>query len=158
MYYSIGGHPGFCTPAAKEESRDQYFLEFPGKESLCYILLNPKTGLAVPGVTYELKTDHGFYPIDAHLFDADALVFEGGQIETVRIAGPDRKPYVTLSCPGFPYVGIWSKPNGRFVCLEPWVGRTDNDGFAGELKEKEGEWMLPAGESNMLIYSMEFHA
>lgn len=157
MYYSIGGHPGFTVPAYEHESRDQYFLEFPGKEELQYLLLNPKTGLAVPDVAFPLTTDHGFCPIAADMFDRDALVFEHGQIETVRIAGPDKRPYITLSCAGFPYVGIWSKPEGRFVCLEPWAGRTDNDGFDGELKDKAGEQMLPAKESRILTYSVEFH-
>lgn len=157
MYYSIGGHPGFTVPAYENESRDQYFLEFPGKEELQYLLLNQKTGLAVPDVSFPLTLDNGYCPIAADMFDRDALVFEHGQVETVRIAAPDKSPYITLNCAGFPYVGIWSKPEGRFVCLEPWVGRTDNDGFDGELKDKAGEWMLPAGESKILTYSVEFH-
>ena len=48
---------------------------------------------------------------------------------------PDRTPFISLYCAGFPYVGIWSKGEADFVCIEPWYGRTDNDGFTGDLKE-----------------------
>lgn len=158
MLYSIGAHPGFTTPAFDTETRDQYFIQFPGKESLKYILVNPQSGFAVPQTTYELQLEQGFLPIAPDLFDRDALIFENGQVDVIAIAGPDRSPYITMHCEGFPYMGVWSKPEGRFVCLEPWVGRTDDDGFAGELRNKTGEQVLPAGAQKNYIYSMEFHA
>lgn len=157
MYYSIGGHPAFCVPADPGESRDQYWLEFPGKESLEYLLLNPENGLAVTDRIYDLQLENGYYPIEEHLFDRDALVFEQGQIGEVRIDRPDKTPYVTLRCGGFPFVGIWSKPEGAFVCLEPWMGRTDDDGFDGELSEKTGVESLKARENRMYTYGIEFH-
>lgn len=40
-----------------------------------------------------------------------------------------------------------------FVCIEPWYGRTDNDGFTGDLKDKAGECKLSA--NNEKIYLME---
>ena len=46
----------------------------------------------------------------------------------------------------FPNFGIWSKPNAPFVCLEPWIGRTDNVGFEDELKNKPGVTRLEPGE------------
>ena len=157
MYYSIGGHPAFRVPENPKESRDQYWLEFPGKEHLEYLLLNPQNGLAATGTTYDLKLRDGCYPIEEHLFDRDALVFEGGQIGEVRIDRPDKTPYVTLRCAGFPFVGIWSKPDGAFVCLEPWMGRTDDDGFTGDLAEKTGVESLKARENRMYTYGIEFH-
>ena len=157
MYYSIGGHPAFLFPENPKESRDQYWLEFPGKEHLEYLLLNPQNGLAATGTTYDLKLRGGCYPIEEHLFDRDALVFEGGQIGEVRIDRPDKTPYVTLRCAGFPFVGIWSKPDGAFVCLEPWMGRTDDDGFTGDLAEKIGVESLKARENRMYTYGIEFH-
>ncbi len=157
MFFSIGGHPGFTTPAGASETRDQYFLEFPGKESLEYILVSPESGFAVPWVSYPLALDQGYLPIANDLFDRDALIFENGQLSIVRIAKPDRSPYVTMECDGFPSLGIWSKPEGRFVCLEPWLGRVDDDGFTGELKDKAGEQRLAAGESRTYSYRMEFH-
>lgn len=157
MYYSIGGHPGFQTPLKAGEKREDYYLEIPNKKELEYILLNPATGLAVTDKKYTLKLENGFCPIEKTMFDKDALVFEHSQIETMRIAGPDKKPCITVACKGFPYVGIWSKPNGEFVCLEPWFGRTDNDGFSGTLEEKDGVQVLEEMETKQIEYQIEFH-
>ncbi len=158
MLYSIGAHPGFAVPALPDESRSMYYLSFPGKEKLSYILVSPKTALAVPEVSYDLPLEGGLLPIADDLFDRDALIFEKGQVDVVGIARPDKSPYVTMRCAGFPFLGVWSKPTGRFVCLEPWLGRTDDDGFAGELQDKAGEQALKAGEAKTYSYSMEFHA
>ena len=45
---------------------------------------------------------------------------------------------VTLICPDAQHVGIWSpvQKNAPSICLEPWLGRCDNKGFTGELKDK----------------------
>ena len=56
----------------------------------------------------------------------------------LRPAILDYTPLVMLSCKGFPYVGVWSKPGAPFVCLEPWYGRSDNKDFAGDLSQKTG--------------------
>lgn len=158
MYYSIGGHPGFVVPAKEGESRADYYLEFPGKEDISYSMINLENGLIYADRKSELSLDHGFAPIKTDLFDMDALVFEDYAVEKVRIAKPDKTPYVTMYSEGFPYFGIWSKPEGKFVCLEPWVGRADDDGFAGELPEKTGVQCLAAGERRIIAYSVEFHA
>ena len=158
MYYSIGGHPGFNVPAEPGRGkRSDYYLEFPGKEKVDYLLLNTETGLAVTDKVYSLPLEGGFAPIRKDMFDLDAMVFEDGQIDCVRIADPDKKPFVSLYCEGFPYVGIWSKPEGPFVCLEPWLGRTDDDGFTGSIEEKTGEQELAGGQSRTISYSLEFH-
>ena len=157
MYYAIGGHPGFAVPEGPEGKREDYLLEFPGQTEAEYILIDPHNGLAVPNNRYLLQTKQGFVRIDRHMFDRDALIFENCQLKEVRIVRGDRSLYVTLRCEQFPYVGIWSKPRGNFVCLEPWIGRTDNLGFEGELRDKEGEAVLDAGENAVYSYTIEFH-
>lgn len=157
MFYSIGAHPGFTVPSSPQEKRSDYYIEFPGHDRLTYILLNKSNSLAVRDKSYSLTLDNGFLPIRDDLFDDDALVFDKQNIDIMRIAKPDKSPYVTVSCQGFPYAGVWSKPDGQFICLEPWYGRTDNDGFTGELSDKEGILSLaPLGEHN-LEYTIEFH-
>jgi galactose mutarotase-like enzyme len=39
--------------------------------------------------------------------------------------------------PDSPYLGIWSKP-GNFICIEPWHGIADPEGFGGDFREKPG--------------------
>ena len=87
----------------------------------------------------------------------DTLIFDYQDIEKVRIAKPDKTPYVTVACKEFPFLGIWTKKEAKFICLEPGVGRTDDDGFAGTLKEKTGEQVLASGASKVIEHTIEFH-
>ena len=84
-------------------------------------------------------------------------IFDHFKFGKVRMCRPDKTPYVTMDCSPFTSYGIWAKKNGNFICLEPWVGRTDDDGFAGTIDEKIGVNVVKAGESNTISHSIEFH-
>lgn len=146
MYFTIGGHPAFNVPVLEGTSFTDYSLSFEGKDSLSYLLLDTSTGTALIDQTYTLSLTDGTYALKTDMFDHDALVFDGGQIEKAAILYPDGTPYVEMSCNGFPNFGIWSVPGAPFVCLEPWMGRCDNSGFSGELSEKENINVLAPGE------------
>lgn len=151
MYYSIGAHPAFMLPEGGG------FLLFPEKEQLTYIQSDKKSGFARPDLPQKLFLQNGFLPLEKALFDKGAYVFEHGQIKSLSITKPDRMPYVTMECPQFPMMGIWSPAGSEaFVCLEPWFGRVDDEGFTGELKEKPGEQELEAGGTREISYSMTF--
>lgn len=155
MYYSIGGHPGFTVPVQSSEEREEYFIEFPGCEDLIYMAVNPMNGLAMTVLQYELPLENGFAPFSETLYDT--WIFEDQLIRQVRIARPDKTPYVTMDCHELPMLGVWTKEEGNYICLEPWAGRTDDDGFAGSLEEKKGVQQLAAGDSKKWSYSVEFH-
>ena len=57
-----------------------------------------------------------------------------------------------------PLLAVWANPNGSFICLEPWYGRTDDAGFTGSLEEKPGMQQLLPGEKKKITYSIEFHS
>lgn len=157
MFYSIGGHPGFCIPENKK--RSDYAIALPDIATRSYLLLDSTgSGLADTSVSYPFNEKTAYVAISDHLFDKDALIFEGNQLPVVGIVDKNHNPFITLTCKDFPYVGIWSKPDGPFVCLEPWQGRTDNMDFSGDLSEKPGELRLPAKETAVHTYSIEFHA
>ena len=155
MLYSIGGHPAFTLPVSSKEEKEAYYLEFPGRDELTYIGVNPENGLAAVSQKKTLKLENGFVKFYDDIYDT--LIFDEQRIEKVRIAGPDRTPYVTMDCHEFPYLGIWAKKTGNFICLEPWAGRTDNDGFTGTLEEKTGEQKLEPGCSATVSHTIEFH-
>ena len=85
-------------------------------------------------------------------------IFENQGIDTVQIAAPDGRPYVTMDCAGFPQLAIWANAKGPYVCLEPWYGRTDDAGFAGTLAQKPGVQILDSGETQEISYEIEFHS
>lgn len=146
MYFTIGGHPAFNVPAKAGTIFTDYSLYFEGKESLDYKLLDMSSGCIIADSAVSLQLDKGKYRLRENMFDNDALVFDGAQVEKVAILYPDGSPCVSMVSKGFPNFGIWSKPGAPFVCLEPWMGRADNTGFEGELKDKPGITSLEPGK------------
>lgn len=155
MYYSIGGHPAFTLPVKESAEREEYYLKFTGSDSLTYIGVNPENGLAAVDSAKELKMEDGYVKFFGDIYDT--LIFDYQKIDTVSIAKPDKTPYVTMDCSQFPFLGIWTKTTGNFICLEPWIGRVDNDGFKGTLEEKVGMEKLEPGASRKVSHTVEFH-
>ena len=155
MYYFIGGHPAFTTAEADPKAKEEYYLEFVGCDSIEYFGVSEKSGFATPKETKTASLDHGFLKFNDDVYVT--LIFDNFEFDKVRICRPDKTPYVTMECSQFTSYGIWAKGNGNFICLEPWAGRTDNDGFTGTIDEKIGVNTLGAGESKTIQHSIEFH-
>ncbi len=152
MYYAIGGHPGFLPPQGVK--KEDCFLGFPGQEQLRYISADP-AGFAMPGALHGLKLQDSMTPYAASL--PETWIFEGHQVSAAQLVRPDRTPWVTLFCEDFPILAVWANAAGPFVCLEPWCGRTDDEGFTGELAEKVCEELLAPGETRRISYRICFH-
>ena len=88
----------------------------------------------------------------------DTYVLEDSQVSRVDMLRPDGRPWLSVHFDA-PLVGLWSPPekNAPFVCIEPWYGRCDWDGFEGDISEREWVWKLEAGESFEAGYSIEIH-
>lgn len=158
MYFSIGGHPAFRMPdGVQQKDCGLLFASMGDKKELIYHLINPESrGLDIER-QYRILLEEQYFAIDEHSFDRDALVFQDAQINEVTLTLPQKKPYVTLKCEGFPYMGIWSKPGASFICLEPWFGRCDNHEFKGELTQKPGVQALEPGEIFDRQYQIVIH-
>lgn len=156
MYFSIGGHPAFNVPAREGESKYDYSISFGEKNELNYVLVDLSCNAVNMDDVYTLKLKDGKLPVTEQLFDEDALIFDDYQVEKIGLVYPDGSPYLTMSCKGFPSMGVWSQPktDAPFVCLEPWIGRCDNRGFAGELKDKYEEQSLEAGKTFCARYEL----
>ena len=153
MYFTIGGHPAFRF-AEKDEVKEDYLLKFPGKSELRYILIDPAEAAADPEHVLSLPLKDECCPVTEELFERDALIFDGTQIEEAWICRKDGTPYVGMECVGFPNFGIWSVKDAPFVCLEPWMGRCDDAGFDKEISEKPGINRLNGGESFEKSYTV----
>ena len=136
MYFSIGGHPAFLCPIQEGEMQSDYKIHFENTDKITAGILNDHGTLSKEEKTYPLE--NGYLDIGAHLFDEDALIVEHHQAQKVSLCDPAGKAYLTVSFTA-PLFGIWSpaKKNAPFVCIEPWYGRCDKEGFAGELPERE---------------------
>lgn len=134
MYFTIGAHPAFVF-AKEGEVKNDYCLKFPGKEKLDYLKLDLATGTGIPAPTYPMELKDGYHPLNEEMFEIDTFVFDNGQIEEAWLCKKDGTPYVGVRCADFPNFGIWSPAGAPFVCLEPWCGRCDNQGFEGNISE-----------------------
>lgn len=151
MYFSIGGHPAFLLPAGVR--KEDCYVFFPGREVLSYFNASD-AGFAMTQAPHLLGLDRGFAHYRADV--PDTWIFEDQDIASVGIALPDKKPYVLMNCAGFPMLAVWANPKGPFICLEPWYGRTDDEGFTGSLPEKKGIQTLEAGGKREYVYTMDF--
>ncbi len=150
MRFAIGGHPGFLLPpeVRKEDCR----LLFPGAETLRYIGTSA-AGYALPAVkALPLENGGARYREDI----PETWIFEDGQVKRVGIETPDGRPFVMLDCEQFPMLAVWANPKGPFICLEPWFGRTDDEGFTGTIDQKKGMVDLEPGGRKEIAYAIDF--
>lgn len=150
MFFSIGGHPGFLLPEGVR--KEDCFLLFPGAEALSYISTSPAGYARTTPRVLPLAEGRARYQADV----PDTWIFEDGQVKSVGIATPDGRPWVRMDCGQFPMLAVWANPKGPFICLEPWFGRTDDEGFAGAIDQKKGVQVLEAGAAREIAYSIEF--
>ena len=125
MHFSLGLHPGFTCPMVEGTSFEDYELVFSEKETLDRHLLD---GPLLSGeVEPHYLQDEASIPLHHELFKDDALVFEGIKSQNIRLQSTKTEHYVEMGLAGFPFLGIWSKPNSKapFVCIEPWYGVAD---------------------------------
>ena len=155
MHYFIGGHPAFTTAESDPKAKEEYYLEFVGCDIIEYFGVSNETGFATPKNVTTVVLENGFLKFNEDVYVT--LIFDNFKFDKVRICRPDKTPYVTMECSQFTSYGIWAKENGNFICLEPWAGRTDDDGFTGTIDEKIGVNTLEAGECGKICHSIEFH-
>lgn len=142
LEFSIGAHPAFSLILEDSKIR----LTKDGK--LVDKFVNSVFGKGLlTDRKCEIKLDNGIMDLDVHSFDGDAYVIEDNQIDCVEIMDNDANAFMSVEFTS-PLVGIWSPPgkNAPFLCIEPWYGRADKEGFSGELKEREWNNTLAVGE------------
>jgi galactose mutarotase-like enzyme len=80
------------------------------------------------------------------LFEEVALIFERLKSSYVTY-GASSGPRIRVSFPDTPYLGVWSKPGAPFVCIEPWHGITDPQGYSGDFSQKPGIFTVRPGSA-----------
>lgn len=153
MFFSLGGHPAFRCPLNDEEVYQDYYLEFETVENDVTWLLGD--GGLVSTRTRPVLVNTGILPLNHHLFDEDALIFKHLKSRSVSLKSSKSGKEVRVRFQDFPYLGIWAKPDGDFVCIEPWLGIADNENATQNLVEKEGILRLEPGGSFAAGFSIE---
>lgn len=153
MLFSLGGHPAFKCPLHDDEVYDDYYLEFEAVETDATWLLE-KDGL-VGNQTKPVLENTNVLHLNSHLFDKDALIFKHLISRQVSLRSTKSGQVITLHYEDFPYLGIWAKPGGHFVCIEPWLGIADSADSDQNFETKEGILKLEAGQTFEAAFTIE---
>ena len=145
MLFSLGGHPAFKCPMHEDEAYEDYYLEFYAVENDSTWLLE-KNGL-VGNTTKPILENTNILHLNRHLFDNDALIFKHLVSKQVSLRSTKSSQVITVHYDDFKYLGIWAKPGGNFVCIEPWLGIADTADSDQNFETKEGILKLNAGET-----------
>jgi len=155
MFFSLGGHPAFKCPLNEGEVYEDYYLEFEKIENASTWLL-AKEGL-VGNETKPMMENTNILPLNSGLFDDDALIFKDLNSKSVSLKSKKSSQVLRVDYSDFPYLGIWAKPNAKFVCIEPWLGIADTADSDQNFETKEGILDLAAGKTFEASYSIEIH-
>lgn len=145
--FSIGGHPAFALP----QHFENYSLEFTEQETLrCFKL---KQDL-VSNHSFEIELLNKQLPLKYEIFKEDALIFKKLQSKEITIL-ENHQSLLKVSFQDFKNLGIWTKLNAPFICIEPWMGYSDTSESTGNLFEKEGIQLVAKDESYKCAFSVE---
>lgn len=156
MYFSVGGHPAFKCPVYENENYDDYILKFEHTETSKTYLINMENGL-ISSKTKSVFNDSKSIHLKHDLFNEDALIFKDLKSKKVTLKSNKNGDILSVSYHDFPYLGIWAKPNGNYVCIEPWLGIADSETTNQNFKEKEGILTLDANKTFKAAYNIEIH-
>ena len=142
MPASFGYHPAFRWPLPFGQSRSSHVIEFEAEEP------GPCRRIDADGLLRPQPRPtpiaHRRLALADELFIEDVLIFDAIRSRSV-VYGSHEGPRIRVSFPDAPYLGLWSKPGASFICIEPWHGITDPEGFAGDFADKPGVFVLGPG-------------
>lgn len=144
---SFGFHPAFAWPLPYGQAREQHRIVFAQDEPDSLRVIASDGTIAagerpspLDGRTLRLNDD---------LFAKDALIWDRVRSDRVTY-GADDGPQLQVEFPDTPMLGIWMKPGAHYVCIEPWHGIADPEGFEGDLFQKPGIFIVQPGEAKRI--------
>lgn len=147
MPASFGYHPAFRWPLPYGQARSSHFIEFDRDEPAPIRRVNTE-GLLTPQRHPTPISARRLALADA-LFQDDVVIFDAIRSRSVTY-GADAGPRIRVSYPDAPYLGVWTKPGANFICIEPWQGVADPEGFSGDFRAKPGVFTVAAGAARSI--------
>lgn len=149
MPFNIGAHPAFSIPS----NFNEYSLHFNKEEKL---LSHQLENDLFNGKTIEIESKNQQLALNYSLFEKDALVFKNIESKEIELHF-NNKPYIKISFSDFKHLGLWTKPNAPFLCIEPWMGYADKSNSNGKLFEKESIQTINTNEKLSCEFSIEIY-
>lgn len=142
---SFGYHPAFAWPLPGAD-RAAHEIIFKQDEPATLRRVTPE-GVIGTDVKASPVVGNRFVVSD-DLFADDALVWTDLNSRSLTYGVPDG-PRLDIAFPDTPHLGIWTKPGAAFLCIEPWAGHADPQGYAGEFRDKPGVIEIAPGANRV---------
>lgn len=157
IYFQVGGHPAFACPFMKNESSNDYYVEFSEYETRNQKVIDvAKRGMShvqLPFFDHEKR-----FFVRQQLFNNDAIVIKDFKSENISIKSLNHQKSIVFHMQGFDHVGLWTaKHVGGLLAIEPWVGHADYVDFDGEFKEKESCVALDTDKEFNVQFAVEIN-
>lgn len=150
MPYSVGGHPGFQI----QKNISNYSLLFPdGINTLIRHLLDDS---CFSGETEDLIVEGGL-KLNEQLFERDAIVIKSPSFDQLTLIDETNSALLTVQSDNWEAIGIWTKKDAPFLCIEPWWGFADSKNTSGNFFQKDGIHILEPGQTETVSYSILVH-
>jgi galactose mutarotase-like enzyme len=149
---SFGFHPAFAWPLPFGPEGSRHRIVF-AKNEPDGVRPIAADGTILPG-TAPSPLDGRTLALADELFAHDALVWDNVRSDSVTYGAEDGGPSLEIAFPDTPMLGIWTKPGARYICVEPWHGIADPEGYVGEFKDKPGIFLVPAGGVKTIAMSV----
>lgn len=143
--FSFGFHPAFAWPLPGGADKHAHRIVFDQPEPEPVRRVSKEAGLLLPegeptavqGRELTLRED---------LFATDAMIWTDLRSRALSY-GADGAAWVDIAFPDMPMLGLWQVPGAHYICIEPWQGHADPQGFEGDFREKPGLVSLAPGAS-----------
>lgn len=135
MPFQVGAHPAFRLPDYHDDDLVHGVLDF-GVNHLVSEGLAPG-GYIAPHTSFPVKLYDNALPLTNETFACDTIIDTRGLTPDILLREKDGRPRLMLSHSA-PVLALWAPQGGRcpFVCIEPWEGLPDVDGYKGEFAQR----------------------
>jgi galactose mutarotase-like enzyme len=151
---SMGAHPAFRWPLMPGVAKTDYALIFDAPETGTLPAL---AGGLLTGAERASPIAGRHLALTEALFADDALILPHPASRSVRFAAATG-PALTVAWEGFDQLGIWSRADGDFLCIEPWCGMASPADFTGDFMQKPWLMLIPPGEQRRATHRMTVQA
>lgn len=143
--FSFGYHPAFAWPLPGRAEKAAHKLVFAADEPQDIRRVASDTGLLLDAGE-PTPVGGRELPLSEELFHADAMIWDELSSRSLSY-GADGGSWLDIAFPDTPSLGLWQVPGARYICIEPWQGHADPEGFTGDFREKPGVVLLEPGAS-----------
>ena len=151
MYFSIGAHEGYYCPEGIEE----YYLEFESIRDLDRVVT--RNGLTTFDTEQIAENSKTFPLYNDYFVGGKSIVIKNTDLNKVTLVHKNSSKRITVDFDGFSYFLLWTIPEEKYICLEPWHGMCDFEGSDFEISKKGAIITLKDGEKFETVHTITFY-